>query len=365
VSEGYSRKAGDLVGPYTLLRPLGKGGFSEVWEGRREGGVFDFAIKILIHPEHVAQLKQEADALSVVRGKGIVAVAELGLENDPPYLVLELQGGGDLRRRLNHGALRPAPAISIFLEILEILARVHREGIVHGDLKPENVLFGEGGRVKLADFGLSRRLVQRSATLSVSLSLEDARLAGTLDYMAPEQRAGAKPTARSDVFAAGVLLYELLTGERPQGIRALPGARDRGLPPVVDRVLACSLAPDPRHRFPSAGAMLDYLRTGLGSDWSALARARLAVIGLAESQSDVTLVMTLLLVTLFASRAVVLGGPKTMLGLEGCLVGVGATVAIWLACLPWIRKRREVLSKLREGIEMQIDAGDEIRDLKR
>ena len=115
--------------------------------------------------------------------------------------------------------------------MLEILGRVHRDGVVHGDLKPENVLFQDGD-LHLADFGLSRRIAQRSATLSVSLSLEDARLAGTLDYMAPEQREGEKPTPRSDVFAMGVILYELLMGERPQGVFAMPSKRHRGLPPI-------------------------------------------------------------------------------------------------------------------------------------
>src|SRR5581483_8497046 len=94
-------------------------------------------------------------------------------------------------------------SILIFEQILAVLGRVHREGIVHGDLKPENVLFTgdqgdrrehRGDQPFLADFGLSRRITQRSASLSVSLSLEDARLAGTLDYMAPEQRTGEKPT---------------------------------------------------------------------------------------------------------------------------------------------------------------------------
>jgi len=259
VSEtGYTRKKGELVGGFRLEEPVGRGGFSEVWKATSatDPKARPVALKVLIHPEHVSQLRAEAAALALVRGEGILPVLAMDLANDPPYLALELVSGGDLRahaREWRGGRLPPYEAVKVVEQILAILARVHKEGVVHGDLKPENVLKGERGAL-LADFGLSRRVSQGTATLSVSLSRDDARLAGTIDYMAPEQREGQKPTARSDVYALGVILYELLMGERPQGMFAFPSERDARCPPVIDRILACSLAKDPRHRLTSSVA---------------------------------------------------------------------------------------------------------------
>ncbi len=276
---------GERIGRFELVAPLGRGGFSEVWRARDASGLPlapDVALKLLVNADHVAELRREANLLGVVRGDGIVRTLEVGLAEEVPFIALELLEGGDLRRRFAKDAFDPAKALAIVERIIEILARVHSEGVVHGDLKPENVVFAANGDLHIADFGLSRRISQRTATLSVSLSLADARLAGTLDYMAPEQREGDKPTVRSDIYAVGVILHELLLGERPQGLLVPPSERDARIPPLVDRVLATALAPDPRDRFASAAAMLKALRVELWNDSTSL---RLARAGLRERDS--------------------------------------------------------------------------------
>ncbi len=374
MSVAVAHEPGQGVGPYTLVRLVGQGGFSEVWAA--QDALEPVALKLLIHPEHLAQLRAEASALSLVRGPGIVPILGMDLHGDPPWIALRLLEGGNLRQRMRARgrALSSRDAVDLLQAILDVLGRVHGEGIVHGDLKPENVLFDSRGTLHLADFGLSRRISQRSASLSVSLSLEDARLAGTLDYMAPEQRSGEKPTARSDVFAAGVIFYELLTRERPQGVFKMPSELDASLPPVVDRLIACSLAQDPRHRFASAAPMLAFLRAGVATDWQELAQAhgrltRLAKLSTAtQANSPRTLgcalliglgAISLIVLLLFASQGEALGlGSSTLLRLVlGVAVATLVGNAVARRCGPWLAARTGAIEELRRKTELQIRTG--------
>jgi serine/threonine protein kinase len=326
----YRYQTGALVGTWRLVEPLGRGGFSEVW--RAESTFVEapqtVALKILVNDDHVAELRKEAQALGLVVGDGIVRTIEANLANDPPYLALALLPGGDLRTRLRAagGKLPPEQGLRLFEHLLEILTRVHREGIVHGDLKPENILFDAQGSPHIADFGLSRRMTQRTATLSVSLSRADARLAGTIEYMAPEQREGEKPSPRSDVYALGVILHELLLGERPQGVSLPPSVRDPRLPPLVDTTLAHALALDPRDRYENAGALLKMLRFSLWQDAQTLRATR---TGLRErlSLGDAWLLFWLLTVGFLA--LVILP-----LFLEGHALGADHMTALLAAALP-------------------------------
>ena len=371
--EPFTRKEGETIGGYRLLAPLGRGGFSEVWRAAREDGSgAEVALKILVHPEHTAQLRAEAGALALVRGEGIVSILEMNLEHEPPFLVLELAPGKDLRSRVALlRRLGPVAAVTTIEEVLGILARVHEEGIVHGDLKPENVLLDRMGRAKLADFGLSRRITQRSGSLSVSLSLEDARLAGTLDYMAPEQRDGEKPTPRSDVYAMGVVFYELLTGERPQGVFKFPSERDARCPPVIDRTLACALAKDPCHRFADAGAMLGFLRSGLQSDWKELATAHKRIerlLGRWRSHQVVLLLAGVVALVLLAWLAAVAESrPRALVTQDPwaevfVIAHLALVFAIPAALGRWVRPvlagREDRLKKLRWKIGCQIASGN-------
>jgi serine/threonine protein kinase len=271
VPQPWRRRAGERVGPWTLRAPLGRGGFSEVWRATAaDDPAREVALKVVIDPEHADGLRRDASSLVRLRGEGIVRVVAIDLAHEPPWLALELLRGGSLRDLLRRGRPSPSEGLRLFERLLELLAIVHREGIVHGDLKPENVLFDGSGAPRLSDFGLSRRSAQRTATLSLSRSLADLRLAGTVEYVAPEVRQGARPSPASDVFALGVLFHELLLGDRPQGVAARPEVRDPRLPPLVGHLLRRMLAADPLERLGSAREVLRALRAGLWHDGRAL-----------------------------------------------------------------------------------------------
>ncbi len=208
------------LGEYTLEEPLGEGGFATVWRvGHHLWPERKAAAKVLRDKAHAQQLKAEADCLSRLAHPGIARAIGIDLDSDPPYLLIELHEGQTLRQLLNaETKLSPAKAFSIFSQLVAALAHSHGKGITHGDLKPENVLLDSAGRVKLGDFGLGRiRASEASLMLSGAMDTqEDASLAGTIPYMAPEQRDGAQVDPTSDVFSLGILLHEMLTGKRPQ-----------------------------------------------------------------------------------------------------------------------------------------------------
>lgn len=314
-------RPGSQLGPWRLEALLGRGGFAEVWRAVGPASSRPVALKVVTDDEHATILRAETRTHALVRARGLVGLIASDVEATPPWLALELMTGGTLRDRLSAarrssgpGGIEPAKALQLVESILEVLARLHREGIVHGDLKPENVLFDGEGRPRLSDLGLSRRLSAHTATLVLSRSLADARWAGTVDYMAPELRSGCRPTERSDVFALGVVLYETLLGQRPQGVGASPGAVLPELPAAVDALLARSLAEDERRRPTDARDMLSCLRTGLWREHRELTTTRFAI----DHRRQLTLALPLVWLGTCAALAQVglrdAGGRPTLAG---------------------------------------------------
>jgi serine/threonine-protein kinase len=173
---------------------------------------------------------------------------------DPPYLTMEYVPGTSLRPLISDKKLKIIDAVSILRQVLAGLSYAHANGIVHRDMKPENILiherafkdgFASEGVVKVTDFGLGRAAMKTAVgSIAYSASLNDAagrEIAGTLDYMSPEQRSGADIDARSDLYACGVILYELLTGERPAGTD-LPSDLNKAVPRHLDEAFKRSYA---------------------------------------------------------------------------------------------------------------------------
>jgi tRNA A-37 threonylcarbamoyl transferase component Bud32 len=237
---------GAQVGAYTIARLLGRGGMGVVYLAEDTRLHRPVALKAL--PPHLfrddrmrARLRQEARAAAALSHPSIAVVYALEEIDGQPFIVSEYLEGATLRDELAAGPLPPGRALATALAIGRALVAAHQGGIVHRDLKPENIVRTVSGAVKILDFGLAQFVVAAEDLASVTRLTEPGVMAGTPPYMAPEQLMGKPTGPRTDQFAFGVLLYELLTGHHP-----FTGA---SLPAIIARVL--SSPPDPDDRIPA------------------------------------------------------------------------------------------------------------------
>jgi serine/threonine protein kinase/uncharacterized RDD family membrane protein YckC len=270
--------AGTPIGEWVLEEKLGQGTFGEVWRARHRA-LRDrlAAVKVPRDPAAVERLVAEGKLLArlPIPIPGAVALLGADADHDPPYLALEYVEGESLRRRLSRGPLAPERAVATTRAVLETLRAAHRIGVIHRDVKPENVLIDATGRVRLTDFGLAATRDDASASVSASGSIgsEAARVVGTLGYMAPEQRDPARAVDhRADLFATGLVFFEMLTGTLPEGSE-VPSDLVASLEPSFDDFFRhCHARLD--RRFADADAALQAL-AGLES---VLAARRLAAV---------------------------------------------------------------------------------------
>ncbi|HEX3765760.1 MAG TPA: serine/threonine-protein kinase [Kofleriaceae bacterium] len=200
------------MGKYTLRAVLGQGAYGEVHLGVPSAGP-RVAVKILSataarDAETVTRFQREADTARRLEHPSVIRILDVGSSRGRHYIIMELVRGGSLRRLLQRGAVPPAQVLSVLTDVAAALAYAHAQGVVHRDVKPENVLLTRAGRAKVADFGLARTTDQSSLTTQ-------GRILGTALYMSPEQVRGQRAIAASDVYAFGVMLYEVITGDRP------------------------------------------------------------------------------------------------------------------------------------------------------
>jgi Protein kinase domain len=272
---------GTRLGPYEIVSALGAGGMGEVYRARDPRLGRDVAIKIVLgsvatDPVVRDRFEREARAVAALAHPNILAVFDVGSEGDVEFVVTELLQGHTLRRRLAEGgALAPKRALELAVQIARGLAAAHERGIVHRDLKPENLFVIEDGRVKILDFGLARREIPEGRSgLETVVATQPGMFVGTAGYASPEQVEGAPATPRSDLFALGIVLHEMLTGrrpfERPTAYETLAAIlRDdpppldavAGLPPGVASVIERCLAKRPADRPGSADDLAFLLET--------------------------------------------------------------------------------------------------------
>jgi Tol biopolymer transport system component len=268
--------SGKMLGPYKILGSLGAGGMGEVYRARDTRLDRDVAVKVITSalsrdPDRVRRFEQEARAAGVLNHPNVVAVYDLGVHEDSPYVVMELLEGESLRERLKQGPIPVRKAIDYATQAAQGLAAAHEKGIVHRDLKPENLFLTKDGRVKVLDFGLAKLTrpdaVARSGDETASMTVTEAgTVLGTVGYMAPEQVRGQPADHRSDLFALGAILHEMLSGQRAfQGASSVEtlnailneepapvAVGGREIPPGLHRVVQRCLEKEPRQRFGSA-----------------------------------------------------------------------------------------------------------------
>jgi serine/threonine protein kinase/Tol biopolymer transport system component len=268
-------KPGTRLDDYEVETLIGSGGMGEIYRARDTRLKRAVAIKVLPRfvsndPDRLRRFEQEAQAAAALNHANIVAVFQLGTYQGTPYMVLELLEGQNLRERLRAGPMSPSQVVDYGIQIAHGLAAAHEKGIVHRDLKPENLFLTKGGRVKILDFGLAKLTQDQSAVDSSLPTLtertEPGMVMGTAGYMAPEQVRGVKADHRTDIFALGAILYEMLTGKRafqratsaetmssilneePQRISQIAPH----LPAALQRVVQRCLEKNPEQRFQSA-----------------------------------------------------------------------------------------------------------------
>lgn len=260
-------REGERIHNYLLEARVGGGSFGEVWRARHH--VFNeiVAIKVPTDPQYVRNLQREGVTIHGLRHPNIVRAIDMDPYGDPPYLIMEYVDGPSLAQVVERWRAKlPIPAaVAILRGTLQGLAAAHGQGVIHRDLKPANILVehpndkiatvGEQS-IKITDFGLGviGGMTAQAMMQSGSLAADEGRgISGTLAYMSPEQREGAAVDARSDLFACGIILFEMLTGERPQGTE-VPSALRSDVPGYLDEVFRRSYTRLDR-RFASATEM--------------------------------------------------------------------------------------------------------------
>jgi eukaryotic-like serine/threonine-protein kinase len=215
---------GSRLGDYEIISLVGSGGMGEVYRARDIKLKRDVAIKVLPaywsrDPERLQRFELEAQAAAALNHSNIVSIYGVGQYDGAPYIVTELLQGETLRERLRKGPLRLREALDFGVEVARGLGAAHDAGIVHRDLKPENIFLTKDGRVKILDFGLAKLAPPKAAsdadpTYTGRAQTTPGQMLGTVGYMSPEQVRGQPADARSDIFSAGAVLYETLTGKR-------------------------------------------------------------------------------------------------------------------------------------------------------
>jgi serine/threonine protein kinase len=269
---------GELIAErYELRELVGTGGMSSVYKAHDRLLERTVALKVLHERfmsdgDHVERFKHEARAVAQLSHPNIVTVIDRGERDGRQFIVFEYVDGENLKELVVREApLAVGDAVRLVLQIARALAFAHQHGLIHRDVKPQNVLLPEGGEAKVTDFGIARSLDMQGGITQTGTVM------GTSDYIAPEQARGVKATAQTDVYALGIVLYELLTGEVPftgdnfvavamQHINEpVPSVRELrpDVSPRLDAAIRRALAKNPRDRFPSMDAFAAELQASL------------------------------------------------------------------------------------------------------
>ncbi|HEV8432767.1 MAG TPA: protein kinase, partial [Thermoanaerobaculia bacterium] len=264
--------AGKRLGPYEIVGPVGAGGMGEVWKARDPRIGRDVAIKLLSpsfaqDSDRLRRFHDEACAAGSLAHPNLITIHELDAADGVPYIAMELLEGETLREKLERGPVPPRKAIDYAIQIARGLSAAHEKGIIHRDLKPENLFVTRDGQVKILDFGLARlRLAMQSGSEQSATQVRPTSpgvVMGTAGYMSPEQVRGLDVDERTDIFALGTILYEMLAGRRAfaaastvETMNAIlkddPPPLDGEIPGALERIIFRCLEKEREQRFGSA-----------------------------------------------------------------------------------------------------------------
>ncbi len=261
---------------------IGRGGMGAVYLGRQVSLDREVAVKVLASeladdPQFLERLEREARVMARLRHPNIVAVHDFQRTEEGAAIVMEFVEGGSLREKLlkHPNGLPVTEALRILRQIAAGLEAAHASGVIHRDMKPENVLMDADGTARVTDFGLALPLHEGTTRLTLS-----GTAVGTVDYMAPEQFRGAEADARLDVFALGVLAYELLTGKTPRGSFDAPHRLRAEIPVPISAAVMKALRPDAEERFASITGFMLALHEGRRRVWPWLLGLFAVAVGL-------------------------------------------------------------------------------------
>lgn len=273
------------LGRYEIVRVLGSGAMGIVYEGldtslNRQVAIKTIIKSALVDSEQAAdyskRFMREAQAVARLNHANIVTVYDFGEEGDVAYFVMEFIQGNELKQFIDSGVrFSLSKSLGLMIKLLDALDYAHSQGIVHRDIKPANIMIDKAGKLKLTDFGVVKFVDSQEGT-------QAGTMVGTPGYMSPEQILGTSVSPKSDIFAAGVVLYQLLTGQKPftgDGVFAIqqkivnedpppPSSIDASLPPIFDQIISKALAKKPEQRYAHASEFAEDLKRCLAMDAS-------------------------------------------------------------------------------------------------
>ncbi len=339
VGAGFSR-----LGPYRVIEEIGRGGMGVVYLAEDERLKRRVALKLLspavaANPTLRERLRREARAAATISHPSVAVVYALEEIDEQLVLVSEYIPGTTLREAIAGGPLPEPRALAIAADIARALAAAHDAGVIHRDLKPENVVMTPGGAVKVVDFGIAHMEGEGGTRLTV-----EGALLGTPAYMAPEQLVGDRVDPRADIYAAGIVLAEMLTGRHP-----LTTSRGNALPAAVEPVITRAIEPDPKRRYGSARELLSAIEAVAGGlQASGRARSRPHAQWWWEfHQAIAAMAYSLAVIPAWTARGLIGGATGRtffIITLAAVIIAAGVRLHLWFTSrsypgeLPWVQR---------------------------